>query len=242
MSNYLQQIEAAYSRGRGRDSRLSPLDWDLAQKWKERDLPLHIILRAIDEAFKAHAAGNRKDSINSLRYFVPPIEKQCAEWKASQIGKSPEPEQTPIFRKTNLEEETNMQNSSVAAMSVYTAENIEILNAIAENLKPETFQYLRPELLADSVAQTRGEILALIDETRANNLSLDKIESRLTELRIGLELALIAATSDEERAVLIAESQTIHSKIKNMPGVSEKVMVRKLYQKFGLPEITLFAL
>ena len=233
MSNYLTAIETEFSRGRGQSSRLSPLDWNAAAKWESDGIPLHIVLGAMADGFKAYAANNRTGSISSIRYFIPAVEKQFAEWQTSQVGK---PTETPIFRHTEFGE-TDMKNFTVAAQIAQINVNVEILGAIADKLKSFSTY---PEPLASTVAQIRGEILALMHE--AEKLDMDEIETRLAAQRVELETALIAATSDEERAQIIKAAESEFGKFTRMPDVSRKLMIRKLYNKFNLPELTLFAL
>lgn len=231
MSNYLSKIEAEFSRGRGQSSRLSPLDWNAAAKWEADGIPLRLVLAAMGDGFKTYAAKNPKNSISSLRYFIPAVEKQFDEWKAGQIGKS----DTTIFRKIDFEE-TDMPNLSIAAQTAQSNENTEILSRIADKLRRDDL----PAPLAQTVVKIRGEILAII--TGANTLTIDDIESRLAAERIELEIALIAATTDDERAAIIKNVQKEFGRFTVLPDVSSKLLIRKLEQKFNLPELTLFAL
>lgn len=97
------------------------MDWGLAAQWETNGIPLRIVLRAMDDALKKHADQKRKDSINSLRYFTPAVEREFADWQTSQVGKSVA--DTTIFRKTSFEE-TDMQNLSAVAMESIANENI----------------------------------------------------------------------------------------------------------------------
>lgn len=230
MGNFLEEIENEFSRGRGRSSRLSPLDWSLAQGWENRGVPLSLVLRAMGDVCKSNSAKHRPETIGSLRYFTPAVEKTFAEWQTSQIGKQIEQTSAPVI------EETIMGNASAAD---YGNENIAILDRIAFDLAGNNGL---PELLESTVAKTRGEILALIDDVNAKHLCGDKIEARLTELRAELDIGLIASVTDDERAEIIADVKKEYGRFTLMPGVQEKVLIRKLYNRFGLPEITLYAL
>lgn len=41
MSDYLEEIEGAYSRCREKWSMLSPIDWQLAAEWEKAGIPVH---------------------------------------------------------------------------------------------------------------------------------------------------------------------------------------------------------
>lgn len=236
MDNYLSKIEAEFSRGRGQASRLSPLDWSAAAKWESDGIPLHIVLSAMADGFKSYLANNQKGAINSIRYFIPAVQKQFTEWQTSQVGKTVALD-APVFADTNIWQETDRRNVSV----VQNAErglNIEILEGIADALPVNSL----PAPLPETIAQIRAAIRLLIKEIESKGLDSDAIETRLAAERIQLEIALIAATSDDERAEIIAATKKDFGRFSTLPDVSQKLLIRRLRQKFNLPELTLFAL
>lgn len=87
---YFSEIEAAFVRRRGRNLLLSPLDWALIEAWKERGVPLFIVLRAIelifDQAAARDASQPRKRPIKSLLYCRDEVETQYAVWLEAQVG------------------------------------------------------------------------------------------------------------------------------------------------------------
>jgi hypothetical protein len=85
--NYFTEIEEAFIRRRGRNLLLSPLDWALIEGWKEREIPLHIVLRAIESVFDAmEKKPSRGRSIKSISYCKEEIEAQYEEWIRSRTG------------------------------------------------------------------------------------------------------------------------------------------------------------
>lgn len=88
MSNYLEDIENEYSKIRGRFSPIAPIDWHLAESWEKKGIPLSVVLRAMSETGENFKAGNRKGTINTLRYFEQEVEKQFADYCAVTVGKS----------------------------------------------------------------------------------------------------------------------------------------------------------
>lgn len=86
--NYYTEIEDTFVRRRGRHLFLSPLDWAMIDGWKERGIPLHIVLRSIEAVFDVYdrqPPGTR--TIKSLFYCREEIEIQHREWLNSQTGK-----------------------------------------------------------------------------------------------------------------------------------------------------------
>lgn len=77
-------------RRRGRNLLLSPLDWALIEAWKERGVPLFIVLRAIEMVFDQVQARDevavRKRPIKSLLYCRDEVEAQYAVWLEAQVG------------------------------------------------------------------------------------------------------------------------------------------------------------
>lgn len=68
---------------------MSPLDWDLIETWQAREIPLHVVLRAIEDVFDAYDQKPKKRrAIKSLTYCKDEVEAQHEEWLEAQIGKS----------------------------------------------------------------------------------------------------------------------------------------------------------
>lgn len=68
---------------------VSPLDWALMEAWKDRGIPLHIVLRGVEQSFDSYEAKPRRRSVKSLFYCQEEVEAQYAEWLESQLGASP---------------------------------------------------------------------------------------------------------------------------------------------------------
>ena len=84
--NYFTEIEDAFVRRRGKHLMLSPMDWALIERWKELNVPLHIVLRGIEQSFDSWEAKPRKRTVKSLLYCQEEIEAQYAEWLESRVG------------------------------------------------------------------------------------------------------------------------------------------------------------
>ena len=86
--NYFTEIEDAFIRRRGKHLLLSPMDWALIEGWKARGVPLHIVLRGVEQSFDSYEAKPRRRSVKSLFYCQEEVEAQYAEWLESQVGAS----------------------------------------------------------------------------------------------------------------------------------------------------------
>ncbi len=65
---------------------LSPMDWALIEGWKERGVPLHVVVRSIEHAFDSHEAKKQKRTVKTLLYCQEEVEAQYAEWLESRVG------------------------------------------------------------------------------------------------------------------------------------------------------------
>lgn len=89
--NYFTEIEEAFVRRRGKNLVLSPLDWALMEVWREREVPLHIVLRAIESVFDIwDKQPNQRRTVKSLAYCREEIEAQFEEWLDMRVGASDE--------------------------------------------------------------------------------------------------------------------------------------------------------
>ena len=85
--NYFTEIEDEFVRRRGKHMLISALDWALIESWKNAGIPLHIVLRAINQAFDAYDARVQKyRKINSIFYCQQQVESTFAEYRLAQVG------------------------------------------------------------------------------------------------------------------------------------------------------------
>lgn len=97
-----------------------------------------------------------------------------------------------------------------------------------------------PEPLRSAAAQTRGELLALIDDCRQKQLSMEDIEKRLDELAERQNLSIVVSIPEEDRAAMVEAISREYQNRTLSQDSRAKILTKKLYQKFGLPELTLF--
>src|SRR6266849_8743952 len=98
--SYFSEIEDTFIRRRGKHLLLSPMDWALIESWKERGLPLHVALRAIEHAFDSYEAKKRKRSVKTLLYCEEEVEAQYAEWLESRVGSHDKAEEEDADRES----------------------------------------------------------------------------------------------------------------------------------------------
>jgi hypothetical protein len=87
--NYFTEVEEEFVRRRGKPMLISPMDWALVESWKTAGIPLHIVLRAINEAFDNYDARPHKyRKVNSLFYCQQSVETTFAQYRLAQVGGS----------------------------------------------------------------------------------------------------------------------------------------------------------
>jgi hypothetical protein len=85
--NYFTEIEEEFVKRRGSHMMVSPLDWTLIETWKQRGIPLHIVLRGINSSFESYDQRlNRGRKVNSLFFCQQEVEALFQEYVESRVG------------------------------------------------------------------------------------------------------------------------------------------------------------
>jgi len=166
--NYYTEIEDTFIRRRGKHLFLSPLDWAMIDGWKERGIPLHIVLRSIEavfDVFDRQPPGTR--TIKSLFYCREEIEIQHREWLNSQTGKGADAENTASGGDFTVERiakhiddcSEKLRNCTVERLSEGIQRALTHLSEIKANLTDDL----------DTVDKTLGDVEKLLDRTLLEN-------------------------------------------------------------------------
>lgn len=90
--NYFTEIEEEFVRRRGKPLLISPMEWALVESWKAAGIPLHVVLRAINQAFDAYESRPRRfRRVNSVFYCQQEVEATYAEYCLAQVGAPAQP-------------------------------------------------------------------------------------------------------------------------------------------------------
>jgi len=170
---------------------LSPLDWALIESWQERQIPLHVVLRAIESVFDVFDRSKSVRTIKGLMYCREEVEAQFAEWSERQVGRADETDKTaaPEFSRGQIEKHITeaiekLSSSSNKALS-------EDLSRAATRL-----QELLDDLTDDheAIDGSLSDIERLIDRSLIHNTDAEtfklikkKAASELKEYRSGME-------------------------------------------------------
>ena len=88
--NYFTEIERYYQSRRESFTLLSTLDWVLIENWKDRGIPLDVVLKGMDRAF-----SRAKRKVSSLAYCVDAVDQVAGEQKDGRTESPALPEVDP---------------------------------------------------------------------------------------------------------------------------------------------------
>jgi hypothetical protein len=180
--NYFTEIEDTFVRRRAKHLFLSPLDWALIDVWKDRGIPLHIVIRAIEsvfDVFDRQPPGTR--TIKSLFYCREEIESQYLEWLNSRVG-STEDEDAKQFPRDAIETHIDsaiekLRNVKQESMTEDISRSITRLEELRDDLTSDT----------ESIDGTLGDIEKILDRallTKWDSTHLKRVEKEIaSELR-----------------------------------------------------------
>lgn len=243
--NYFTEIEDTFVRRRGKHLLLSPADWALIESWKSKGVPLHVVLRAIEQSFDSYEAKPRRRSVKSLFYCQEEVEAQFAEWKDSRLGANATvsadgaPIQTaqpvadsalPFPREVIAQHFLNMRQALHDARERRRIAGIEddLYHALdrattrAEELRVDFEQTPRPDL--QSMEHSLTQLEELLDRSLHTSLPAPEI----TQARIDAEKQL---KPYKDRMTTETYQQTVGN-----------LMAKRLREHAGVPRLSLFYL
>lgn len=234
--NYFTEIEDEFVKRRGSHLLISPLDWSLIETWKQRGIPLHIVLRGINSSFDAYdARAQRVRKINSLMYCQQEVEAMYLDYCEAHVGAG-NSEQT-----ANGQHEPDPQFSR-QIIAEHLREQLAILQRLqTQRAEDQSWQ----ETFARAITRL-NDIIADLQNT--NSLSPERLEADLTLLEaLLLEGVQESAGADvlqqlrqEAQKQLRAYRQTME------PPVYEQTLAnfvaRRLREQFRIPRLSLFYL
>ncbi len=85
--NYFSEIENEFVKRRGSHLLVSPLDWSLIENWKQRGVPLHVVLRGINSSFDGYdKRQHRGRKVNTLFFCQQEVEAIFLDYTAAHVG------------------------------------------------------------------------------------------------------------------------------------------------------------
>lgn len=200
--NYFTEVEETFIRRRGKHLLVSPLDWALIETWQQRGVPLHIVLRGIENVFDSHdKKPNQKRTVKSLLYCKEEIEAQYAEWLESQVGKAEEngdlKQENELFSKESISDHLERSAADLEKKSKDASGELrEVFERVINRLNELKNNYQTSELLEESLEK----LDALIDEGLLNVFETkdlkDEIEKQMRSYANTMETDAFRQTVD----------------------------------------------
>jgi phosphoglycolate phosphatase-like HAD superfamily hydrolase len=233
--SYFSEIEDTFIRRRGKHLLLSPMDWALIENWKERGVPLHVALRAIEHAFDSHESKKRKRAVKTLLYCQEEVEAQYAEWLESRVGSH---EATAGAREED--EGSPFPRDTVLA---HLARSRAELASLSEKRRTTD----------DDLLEALSRAAALLSEIESDYAATAQPDARkLEESLTGIERMLSDALRSTAAAELLGEWQReIKQQLRPYRSHMDKVvyeqtidnlLLKRLREHYGVPRLSLFYL
>jgi hypothetical protein len=218
--NYFTEIEETFIRRRAKNLLLSPLDWALMEAWQDGGIPLHIVIRAIEQVFDNFEKNPGPRSIKGLMFCREEVEAQYEEWLKAQAGKPSE--------------------SSAPPSAFNAAEIRDHLHGLSASLKLSSSKDL-----SEDIDRACVRLIEIADNINDNleqvDLSLKDVESLLDEALLSksdrARFEMVKRETDKElrpyKSTMNAESYRSTHRL---------MLLKRLREEENIPRLSLFYL
>lgn len=243
--NYFTEVEEEFVRRRGKHMLISALDWALVESWKDAGIPLHIVLRAINESFDSYDARAQKHrKVNSLFYCQQLVESSFAEYRLAQLGGEP-------AKEAAVTEEPKKPSGKGAQEAFPKDVLFEFLGRCqAELLSAAEHAKTRERAaLAVAIDRSRARLKEITDEIGGSaRVDAEALERDLDGIdRLILEAAKESLGEDEIKEIRAAAQKHLRSYKKKMDKAIyeqtvQNYIARHLREMNNIPRMSLFYL
>ncbi len=89
MSNYISEVADLFLRRRGSTLNLSPLDWQTISEWELQQIPLRVVIRAINDIFDKieMKLKHLRPRVKSISFCAEEIQTAFVNWREMQVGR-----------------------------------------------------------------------------------------------------------------------------------------------------------
>ena len=218
--NYFTEVENEFVKRRGSHLLVSPLDWSLIESWKQRGIPLHVVLRGINTSFDSYdkrAARGRK--INTLFFCQQEVEALYFEYIEARIGSDFRP---------GTNGKTNGNGHETGAAPFAKARLLEFLRERQAALESLSQTCANDWPLAETFARAATRLRQLLDEAQTvARVDTEALEQDLTIIEEFLLDGLKQSLGAEALAKLEKEAH------KQLRSFREKMGKEKYRRKQG---------
>jgi phage terminase Nu1 subunit (DNA packaging protein) len=232
--SYFSEIEDTFIRRRGKHLMLSPMDWALIEGWKERGVPLHVVIRSIEHAFDSHAAKKHKRTVKTLLYCQEEVEAQYAEWLTSRVGTNEAPASAD-----EVTESTPFPRAAVLAHLVRSRE--ELTQRQADHGNEDEWGEVLSRALHLLTELEDDYATAATPDTRKLEDSLTGIDRLLSDT---LQLTVSPEQLASIKAELAEQLEPYRTRMEKAiyQQTTENLLLKRLRDLSGIPRLSLFYL
>lgn len=252
--NYFTEIEETFIRRRNKHLLLSPLDWALIESWKQIGIPLHVVLRGVEQAFDSHEKKRHRRSVKTLFYCQEEVEAQFAEWLETRVGAPVDPSKEPSKETKSSGGEDSVSEGSLPFPRAEILEHLKKCSSKLEQAKEfffhETSSHLKDLIeLREALARIMTRLAELADDfASAIKPNAEALEISLSQLEDYLMEALQKSIDPEYLvSICAAAEKELRPVVKHMQAEMRARLVNNMTQKllreeFCLPRFSLFHL
>jgi len=228
--NYYTEIEEYFWQKRGAHILVSTLDWAVIESWQKAGVPLEVVLKGIDRAFERYDAKRRGRPIKSLLYCVDAVADVAEEAKEAAAGRGPQAQAAERPAPFSAGEITAFFRAN--AGSLRDASNRQQVAALKQAF--------------DDIAAAL-DAFATQPSTATTN-DLEELERHLTVFEEKLLAALTQAATAEELVELRRQVERglapyrRRMKAEQLALIEKQFMQKQLFERYGLPRLSLFYL
>ena len=219
--NYFTEIEETFVRRRGKHLLLSPIDWAMIEGWQDRGIPLHIVIRAIENVFDGYDKNPGPRSIKGLLYCREEVEAQFLEWTAMQAGQT----------------KAGSNDGSVEFSPERIVEHIDsVIEQLGRSQNPDL-----SEDIERSIARLKQLAIDYSNDLETADRSLSDVENLLeTSLLTKIDPARLKAV--EKDVTLQLKPYKSQMDAEAYKQTSRVMMLKRLRDEEGIPRLSLFYL
>jgi hypothetical protein len=219
--NYFTEIEETFIRRRAKNLFLSPLDWALMEVWQENGIPLHIVIRAVEQVFDNFDRNPGPRTIKGLMFCREEAEAQHEEWLKAQAGKGDDDDAGTASEFSNDEIRDHLHG---------------LASALRLNSNPA---------LSEDIDRACVRLTELAEKINDN---LEQVDLSLKDVESLLDEALLTKTDRSTFAIATKETDKELRPYKStMPPESYKsahrlMLLKRLREEENIPRLSLFYL
>ena len=253
--NYFTEVENEFVKRRGSHMLVSPLDWALIEGWKQRGVPLHVVLRGINTSFDGYdKRAQRGRKVNSLLFCQQEIEAQFLEYCEARVGGNPAENGVANGHQGNGNGKGNGNGNGNGKKSVDTspfakARLVEFLTEQRDLLETLRTRNAPTAPLAETFARAVERLRQQLDDiqaaTRIDTEALERDLTSVEELILdGLKQCISADTLAEIEADAKRQLRSYREKMGKdiYEQTRANYVARRLREHYQVPRLSLFYL